>query len=279
MPIRFKCGECGAAMTIKDELAGTKGKCPKCKTAFRVPGGAPATEAPPAEISEEDAIFGKDFFSANEPPRPRYIAPDDDDDSDDAPVAPTKKAAPAPAPAPADNSASIAGALLSKTGKKNRPSDYVEPVPGKVEYDFSELKYRLTHQVLPLLGILLIVAPLLYWMINSMFGDGVVLPDLAPVSGTVTLDGKPVAARIDFVPVVSGSMLTGSSIAQSGPDGTYDAFYDRENKGAVVGRNQIRIKAIGYTFDLTLDVPPEGMEHDFTLTTPGGATTLAPLQQ
>ena len=279
MPIRFKCGECGAAMTIKDELAWTKGKCPKCKTAFQVPGSASATPAPPAEISEEDAIFGKDFFSQNEPARPRYIAPDDDDDSDDAPVKPPKKTAPTPPPSPADNSASIAGALLSKTGKKNRAIDYVEPEPGKVEYDFTELKYRLKHQVLPLVGVLLVVAPLLYYMINSMFGDGVALPDLAPVSGNVTLDGRPVAARIDFVPVVEKSMLTGSSVAQAGPDGVYVAFFNPDNEGAVVGQNQIRIKAGGHTFNLTLEVPGDGVKHDFTLTTPGGAASASPPQQ
>ena len=116
-------------------------------------------------------------------------------------------------------------------------------------------------------------------MINSMFGDGVALPDLAPVSGNVTLDGRPVAARIDFVPVVEKSMLTGSSVAQAGPDGVYVAFFNPDNEGAVVGQNQIRIKAGGHTFNLTLEVPGDGGTHYFTLTAPGGAASASPPQQ
>ena len=41
MPIRYQCDVCGSTLNIKDELAGSAGKCPKCKTAFVVP--EPAT--------------------------------------------------------------------------------------------------------------------------------------------------------------------------------------------------------------------------------------------
>lgn len=37
MTIRFTCDNCGSVLKIKDELAGTAGKCPKCKTRFTVP--------------------------------------------------------------------------------------------------------------------------------------------------------------------------------------------------------------------------------------------------
>lgn len=37
MTIRFTCSECGSVLKIKDELAGTPAKCPKCKTKFVVP--------------------------------------------------------------------------------------------------------------------------------------------------------------------------------------------------------------------------------------------------
>ncbi|MCA8997265.1 MAG: hypothetical protein KDA80_09765 [Planctomycetaceae bacterium] len=42
MTIRYKCEKCGSVLKIKDELAGTDGKCPKCKTKFIVP--EPAAE-------------------------------------------------------------------------------------------------------------------------------------------------------------------------------------------------------------------------------------------
>lgn len=37
MTIRFTCTQCSSVLKIKDELAGTNGRCPKCKTAFVVP--------------------------------------------------------------------------------------------------------------------------------------------------------------------------------------------------------------------------------------------------
>ena len=37
MTIRVRCDGCSAVMKVKDELAGAKGKCPKCKTSFVIP--------------------------------------------------------------------------------------------------------------------------------------------------------------------------------------------------------------------------------------------------
>lgn len=39
--ISFSCSACGERLKVKDELAGKKGKCPKCKNAVVVPGTAP----------------------------------------------------------------------------------------------------------------------------------------------------------------------------------------------------------------------------------------------
>ena len=52
MTIRFTCNECESVLNIRDELAGTKAKCPKCKTAFVVPGPqAKATQKAPASVA------------------------------------------------------------------------------------------------------------------------------------------------------------------------------------------------------------------------------------
>ena len=40
MTIRYTCAECASVLKIKDEKAGTNGKCPKCKTEFVVPNPA-----------------------------------------------------------------------------------------------------------------------------------------------------------------------------------------------------------------------------------------------
>ena len=77
--IRYQCEKCSSVLKIKDRLAGTAGKCPKCKTKFQVP--EPDSAGPESsaqddgqeELSEEDAIFGRDFFKpqdASSAPRP-----------------------------------------------------------------------------------------------------------------------------------------------------------------------------------------------------------------
>ena len=47
MTIRYKCPECESVLKIKDDLAGTDGKCPKCKAKFVVP--EPEGDAEPAQ--------------------------------------------------------------------------------------------------------------------------------------------------------------------------------------------------------------------------------------
>ena len=54
MTIRFKCDSCGVAMKIKDELAGKKGKCPKCKSTFVIPELEEEVVEEDEEIEEEE---------------------------------------------------------------------------------------------------------------------------------------------------------------------------------------------------------------------------------
>lgn len=51
MTIRFTCSECGSVLKIKDELAGTQARCPKCKTKFVIP--APTSDDQPPEGDAE----------------------------------------------------------------------------------------------------------------------------------------------------------------------------------------------------------------------------------
>jgi hypothetical protein len=94
MSIKFNCPHCGGALAVKDELAGKRGNCPKCKgvvtmprttasPAAGAPAGAPAAPAPaPARPAPAPAA------------RQRLAAP-----PESAPAA-VPKAAPAPPPAP-----------------------------------------------------------------------------------------------------------------------------------------------------------------------------------
>lgn len=275
MTIHCQCEHCGASLKVKDKLAGTLGKCPKCRKKIHIPQPSsddsedvllsdepsqPQLVAPrkSAEEEEEDAIFGDDFFSMQEPaPRPRYVAPlPDDDDDDDAPEpgpsARRGKVKPASeddgsASASGTNAASIASSLLSKTGKRNRPDDYKDPRDEEEEgYDFSEIQYLLVNRVLPGAAAAIVFFGLFYWMFSDMMGGGPELPELAELSGRVTNNGQGVVAQLIFLPKAStpGSAASGSSSAAvSNPDGTYEVFYKDDIPGLVLGTHEVRINA------------------------------------
>lgn len=275
--IKYKCEECGSSLSIKDELAGTDGKCPKCKTPFRVPepdsGDAPAKKkgkkaAPAAEMSEEDMIFGKDFFSMDDspatpqrPPAATFEPP---------PEAPPKKKKKKKEPfgsanPDGDNSAQVASALLSKTGKKNKPSDFddVDPDEGEGGYDFSAITYLILWRVLPTVLGLGILIPGFYMVLGPMMFDSVDLPPLAQVSGIVRLDGQPVPnATVQFVPDLDKDNTNpgGGSHATSGANGNYKAMYKRELPGIIAGNHTVRVTIGGRIYKTQITVPVEATE-------------------
>ena len=102
-------------------------------------------------------------------------------------------------------------------------------------------------------------------------------PPLGMVSGTVTLDGKPLAdARLIFEPIEGGRASTGSTDSE----GKYELIYIRKDKGAKLGPHLVRISAATpdaahaellpacYNAQTTLraDVKPGPNQIDFTLT-------------
>jgi hypothetical protein len=69
-------------------------------------------------------------------------------------------------------------------------------------------------------------------------GCGKTGPQVAPVHGRVTLDGKPLAgADIMFQPVGSERPSTGRTDA----DGQYQLMYKRGQPGGMVGQHRVRI--------------------------------------
>ncbi len=64
MTIRFTCSECASVLKIKDELAGSTGRCPKCKTKFVVP--APEAEEPIVVTKPVEASVGSAIVSNSE---------------------------------------------------------------------------------------------------------------------------------------------------------------------------------------------------------------------
>lgn len=261
--IKYKCEECGSSLTIKNELAGTAGKCPKCKTPFRVPEpdeapkkkskkSAAASAAPPKEVSEEDMIFGEDFFSMDESPARRptpvatFVPPDE--------PPPKKKKAEKKPPgtegADGDNSAQVASALLSKTGKKNRPSNYddIGEEEGEGGYDFSAITYLILWRIVPVVLGLGLMVPGFYWFFNAMLFSSFELPPLVEVHGKVLIDGAPaVNAQLLFIPALDRKDPTpgGGSAATTSNDGSYIAMYKQDTPGAIIGKHTVRLTVNG----------------------------------
>jgi phage FluMu protein Com len=278
MTIRYKCDKCGSVLKIKDRLAGTAGKCPKCKTKFQVPEPSSAEARSPQgdeeEFSEEDAIFGKDFFTQQDAPvRPIAMTPAESNDSDaeiDAPKSAAIPPAAAPPPLPVDNSANIAGQLLLKTGKKNRPDDWQDPRNQATEYDFSAVRYVLLYRFLPLILVGIALATGSYFLFNA--GEGIDLPPLGEVTGIVKLDGQPVEAELSFMPdngrAAAGGSSGSSSIGHSGEDGRYTVNYKADAPGALIGKHQVLITVGQIRIVQSQEVKEGENQIDFDLTTP-----------
>jgi hypothetical protein len=299
MTIRCECDHCGASLKVKDKLAGTEGKCPKCQEKLLIP-DVPSDDseevllgddesqpskpdAPKKSVAEEEeeAIFGDDFFSMQEPePRPRHvpsvITSDDDEDDKPAPRK-QKKLKPSETEVGAeiksgsgDNAASIASSLLSKTGKRNRPEDFRDPTePDKVSYDYSEVNYLLLQRILPGVGAAVVVFFLAYWMFFDMLGGGVELPDLARLTGRVTNSGEGIKAHLLFLPSAGNSGDGGtsgsSSDAFSGADGSYEVFYDKDIKGLVIGTHEVLISVGSTRIEREVTVEAGSQVIDFEL--------------
>jgi hypothetical protein len=67
MSIRVQCEKCGSVLKIKEELAGTQGKCPKCKSPFVVPQVGESDAAMPVAVGQAAAAVAASEPSKSEP--------------------------------------------------------------------------------------------------------------------------------------------------------------------------------------------------------------------
>lgn len=292
--IRHKCSGCGSSLKIKDELRGKPGKCPKCKAAFIVgesaaddlsddavlpsddsPAMSSSSSASASSADDEDDMFGKDFFKLQAPvERPKFTMPTYDDEHvipEEDESKPAKNSAKgstkapekaAPAVSSVDSAAAIASQLLAKTGKKNKTPE-MEAVEAKAQeeaekVDYTELKYALTHKVLPFGGGAILLVVLLYWMFTSMLADKSKLPQLGLVSGIVKVQGAVAGnCEVRFEPqpelaheIVNASFSTGRSDAS----GAYQLQYNPENPGAAVGKHRVTVIHNGAIYNKDVEV-------------------------
>lgn len=129
MTIRVTCDECGSVLKIKDELAGTDGKCPKCKTRFVVPQlTADDSSGGAASEGAAESTAGASALSAAEEPAPPTPAKAQ---SKSTPKSPDKSAAPSadkPKRKPAEEDEFDPVSFLMD-GPKKKPSLDPDPAP------------------------------------------------------------------------------------------------------------------------------------------------------
>lgn len=306
MTIRYKCAECGAAMNINDELAGTEGNCPRCQVQFTVPaaeagaGAQPIVPQPAVEIrqgssshSEEGPLSDDEiglFLSSDPSPSSssagrRDAEADSDDElqteknpfdehagesvveSDDSESEKrsrqqkqkAKRGNAAAANPNAAKSASIAQSLMGRGAQLEVPDEPEKrkrrPFGGREERhdgqisSFKEVVTYFAKMGWPFVaggGAFLALCFYLSFSMMKHFES----PPLAPVTGTVTLDGKPLKqAIVKFVPVFEGpeGYKKGStSFGFTGPDGKYTLIYasegDKQVMGAIIGPHQVQIQ-------------------------------------
>ncbi len=293
MTIRYKCPECGAALNINDELAGTEGNCPRCESQFVVP--APESETVPQAAAEAKPAAGSarpagplseddigDFLSSDPSPlssNRRSSEPESDDElsaeqanpfDEDRSEAENERRLKKHKPKrggtekkanSSGQSASIAQRLMGRgeaapettdePDKKKRRAfgDREERRAGELTSYADVAKFFVKeYGAYAAIGVAIVVG-LVWWAASRM--AKVTTPPLVQVSGTVTLDGKPVEkAWVKFVPQFEGpeGYLKGStSFGFTDAAGKYTLTYTTDSNGkailgAVIAKHQVQIQ-------------------------------------
>ncbi len=284
MTIRYKCETCGSVLKIKDALAGTDGRCPKCKTEFVVPPPEPESvsdaAAGPSETSAEtadDAEFDPVAFLMDDGGKPRKatasppaaaepaaspkpvvrkrapVEPEADEEDDPPPPPPRKtrlsKADAGSAAQTADamlrvDASANAKDLLTKTMEESRVR------AAQMPEDRAEPGIDWKQEFKELL---LRFGP-------AMGGAVVLIVVLYAFSNYMAGGGLdlPDLARVRGVVTKGGEPLAGAQVmfepmdvkastatAITGEDGSYDLMYTEGVRGAVVGKNRVWVTLIG----------------------------------
>ncbi len=280
MSIRVTCEQCGAVLKIKAELAGTEGRCPKCKTRFMVP-AAEAPDAPPTAPTAKPAAADADefdpvaFLMADDGPkpgaksvaaRPTAVQEPPAHPGPPEPRAPRTRGESKPAPNSAAGAADAmlkgtasanAKELLTRTMEEGRVRAAQMPAEPEREpaLDFRELFRELGMKIIPLLLGIIVAAGGLYWLVYQVVGGGFKPSvELGRVSGVVTRAGKPLAgATVLFTPL---DTRAASASAITDEDGEYTLIYVEGVAGAVVGKNRVTVEL--YDERGRLAIPADG---------------------
>jgi hypothetical protein len=147
------------------------------------------------------------------------------------------------------------------------PLVLVEPVPYPNVSEREILMRNVLWYTFPAIASLCVLLSL-PWQAAS---QGVKEAPLIPVSGKVTLDGRPLAdAVVVFTPILKGKEGKPQSSGTTDADGSFTLHVDKKRKGAIVGPHRVTIsrKIKGREFiparynvktTLTFEVPKKGV--------------------
>ncbi|MBA3313370.1 MAG: carboxypeptidase-like regulatory domain-containing protein [Planctomycetota bacterium] len=91
-------------------------------------------------------------------------------------------------------------------------------------------------------------------LLLSLAGCGSDGPELSEVTGTVTLDGKPLqGAILTFIPEAPGAS---TSYGITDAEGNYSLMYSRDKSGAMIGTHKVEIATEKLTADDMADGQP-----------------------
>lgn len=278
MTIRYTCTGCESVLKIKDEKAGTKGKCPKCKGEFLVP---QPEDQPSAEASAADDPIDEPVDSVDMPIELTPEVPESDNfdplsvlgastgsvgsrssrsesterkpsmaemmkDFDALKKGKERKAAsesvrtPAVAASALETAGSAADAL-SRAYQQKRDS---ASAPSKSAKDVKAQEERalltefITRRALP--GLLAIGA-LVYGYFTWMNHEPWTGPELFEVTGQVSTGGTPaVGIQVFFEPISNGPEDNRSAVwATTDPGGSFRLMYDASHFGCPAGEYNI----------------------------------------
>jgi hypothetical protein len=298
MTIRFTCAGCGSLLKIKDDLAGTDGKCPKCKTEFVVPepeaeedSGDSAELLVSAEPKESNSKGKSSAEKPREPvaektvekpskPKPKKSAGADDFDPADflmggeagsrRPAAPIEdlgepeerprraaeeskpKRGMSKPPSSSEMATTAASGISASAHAKEMMMKAMEdsrlhagelpPEEEKPGFDWAGFfqEYGVKWGGGLIFGLVLCYG--LYLMFDSMMGSRLKLPKLGYVTGTVTLDGQPLAGATVYFAPIDATMADSkkerarTSMGVTDEKGHYTMTYLPNVQGVAIGK-------------------------------------------
>ena len=210
--------------------------------------GKRQSASPTSDDETEDEVFQIRRHESKGATSKQTLTPDDDGEE----KATSVQARRPPGTNAAGTASNMASDLLAKTGKKGKKSAWSEAADeGKQEseYDYTDLKNYLFKKVAPLTLGGIVGCYLIFVVMSSMMGGKSNLPELGQVTGTVTLNGKPVeSVTVWFHPIQTDKEKSDKLKRASSSGGTTDAAGHYELKygdvkGAAVGECEVAIEA------------------------------------